>query len=160
MENTIRPQKNMNSRFYSNLFLLFAFAVCAAGCNKTTPTEAAATPKPMVNPTTPAESMAAKKPGNYCLFFKEGNHSIEGRLELAATNEVSGTLKGHQIDETTGTDLIYDTSFNGKLDGDSIRLSILSSETGSKSQTNETWIWKSNGIQKGVQLMQPIDCVN
>ena len=150
----------MNSRFSSNLLLLLAIAVCVAGCDKSTTTEAAATPKPMVNPTTPADGLAAKKPGSYCLFFKEGNHSIEGRLELAATNDVSGTLKGHQIDESTGTDRVYDTSFNGKLDGDSLRLSILSAETGSKSQTNETWIWKSNGIQKGAQLLQPVDCVN
>ncbi len=138
---------------------LLVSAMTFVGCTKSTPTETT-TPKPMVNPTNGSEVNAAKQPGTHCFAFKDGNHSIEGRLELTAGNEVVGTLKGHQIDEATGTDNMYDTSFDGRLQGDSLKLNVLSSATGNKEKTNQTWVWKKEGLQEGEHLLLPVSCVN
>jgi hypothetical protein len=151
--------KNMKHLIRLVPVALTLLGLCLGSCNQQTAADATP-PKAQINPTDPNAERAERKAGTYCFGFKHDNHSIEGRLELSAANAVTGTLKGSIVNETDGTDFVYDTSFDGNLDGDSLRVKVLSSATGSKEQTQATWIWNKDGLLEGEHLLTPRDCVN
>lgn len=126
------------------------------GCTQSTaPTTNIGNPKPILDP---SNNAGGHKAGTHCFHFEDATSTVDGQLELAADNQVSGFLKGMVKDEEEGKDVIWDNSFHGKMEGDSLRLDVLSNETGTKQSTKETWAWKADGLITETRLLAPAAC--
>lgn len=148
----------MKTSLGSMIALLLLMSTGLGSCSSSGQPEEKQPPQPTLDPL--HSGNPARKPGSYCFYMKEAALSISGRLELKAANEVEGYLKGHVFGANASADFEYDTSFNGRLDGDSLRLQVRSNATGSKQETRETWVWKSNGLQEGSHFLVAMDCTN
>ena len=148
----------MKKQFGTAVIASLMLLMCS-NCTQPSTTTDKGTPKAILDPKDPNAGNGAKKPGAYCFQFKDANLTIDGHIDLAEGNMVDGFLKGHVKDATDGSETEWDASFKGPMEGESLKVDVLSSETGVKEQTKETWTWKSDGLTKGDRLLKPIDCI-
>ncbi len=144
-------------QFYLVLLAIATLSLGALACKPNGSESAISTPpKPELDPQNarPTE----RKPGNYCFKLKDSNLSMTGNLTYAPNSTVEGTLRGTVVDADNGMESVFNTSFQGELHKDTLDLSVLSDESGSRTNGREKWMWKDSTLVTGTRILRQSAC--
>lgn len=103
----------------------------------------------------PGEALMA---GQWCYDFQNETLHLTAVMEYDGNAEVIGTLYGDIQDKAEGYFTTYTTNFEGKRDGEFLKVKTKTEIEGDVQEENETWTWDGKTLETEHNLMTQVDC--